>query len=72
MTIQATGRGAYQRTGLDRREFPRLSYGRRKRVAGFQKGDMVRAVVPIGRKAGTRVGRVGDPRDSFSIQERKA
>lgn len=69
LRIQATGRGAYQRTRLDKFGFPRGSLMRHKRVYGFQTGDMVRAVVPSGKKAGTHVGRVAvRARGSFNIQ----
>ncbi|SAL38950.1 HNH endonuclease [Caballeronia turbans] len=59
LSISCTGRGSYQRTGLDRCGFPRGGYlTRAKRVHGFQTGDLVRADVPFGKKAGTYVGRV--------------
>jgi hypothetical protein len=58
LTITATGRGLHARTKLDRFGFPRLRLPRQKRWFGFQTGDMVRAVVPAGKHAGTHVGRV--------------
>lgn len=58
LAIKATGRGAYQRTSLTAHGFPRGYLMRTKQVRGFQTGDMVRAVVPSGKKAGTHVGRV--------------
>ena len=54
----ATGRGSYSRTRSDAHGFPRLRLLRVKRVHGFQTGDLVRAVLPSGQKAGAYVGRV--------------
>jgi len=69
LSIKATGRGAYQRTRLDRFGFPRGTLMRAKRVAGFQTGDMIRAVIRAGKKAGTYVGRVAiRVSKSFNIQ----
>lgn len=69
LQIKATGRGAYQRTRLTRFGFPRATLMRQKCVQGFKTGDMVRAVVPKGKKAGTHVGRVAvRARGSFNIQ----
>jgi hypothetical protein len=58
LTIKATGRGSYQRTLLNKYGFPRGYLMRSKSVKGFQTGDMVRASVPKGEKAGEYVGRV--------------
>jgi 5-methylcytosine-specific restriction endonuclease McrA len=58
LTIKAMGRGSYKRTRLDRHGFPRGYLMREKSVHGFQTGDMVRAVVPTGKKQGIHVGRV--------------
>jgi 5-methylcytosine-specific restriction endonuclease McrA len=58
LVIKATGRGSYQRTRLNRFGFPRGYLMRSKRVQGFGTGDMVSAVVPKGKKAGTHIGRV--------------
>ncbi|WP_458526444.1 hypothetical protein [Onishia taeanensis] len=42
---------------------------REKRAKGFQTGDMVKAIVPTGKKAGTHVGRVAIRKSgSFNIQ----
>lgn len=72
LAIKATGRGAYQRTRLDRFGFPRGYLMRGKSVRGFATGDMVRAVVPTGKKAGTHVGRVAvRATGSFNIQTRE-
>ncbi|MEU3310217.1 RNA-guided endonuclease IscB [Nocardiopsis sp. NPDC055551] len=52
------GRGSYARTRPDKHGFPRLSLPRTKGFFGFTTGDLVRAVVPQGKKAGTHTGRV--------------
>jgi 5-methylcytosine-specific restriction endonuclease McrA len=56
--IKASGRGDYCRTKLTAHGFPRGYCLRTKSVRGFQTGDMVRAEVPKGKKAGIRVGRI--------------
>lgn len=56
--IKCTGRGQYQRTKPDRFGFPRLRLTRQKLQKGFQTGDMVKAMVPKGKKAGIHIGRV--------------
>jgi hypothetical protein len=56
--ITAYGRGAYQRTRLTKRGFPRGYLMRSKSVHGFQTGDQAKAVVPKGKKQGTYLGRV--------------
>jgi 5-methylcytosine-specific restriction endonuclease McrA len=58
IAIKATGRGRYQRTHSNRYGFPRGYLTRRKAVHGFQTGDLVKAVVKSGKKAGTYLGRV--------------
>jgi 5-methylcytosine-specific restriction endonuclease McrA len=58
LSIKATGRGSYCRTNLDRFGFPRGYLTRRKRIKGFQTGDMVRAIIEKGKHAGTWVGRI--------------
>ena len=58
LEIKATGRGAYCRTRTDASGFPRGYCTNKKRVRGFQTGDLVRATVPKGKKAGIHVGRV--------------
>ncbi|WP_144049469.1 RNA-guided endonuclease IscB [Vreelandella massiliensis] len=69
LTIKATGRGSYQRTRLTKHGFPRGVLMRQKQVHGFQTGDMVRAVVPAGKKTGTHTGRVAVRKTgSFNIQ----
>jgi 5-methylcytosine-specific restriction endonuclease McrA len=70
LAIKATGRGSYQRTRLDRFGFPRGYLMRSKRVHGFGTGDMVFAIVPKGKKAGTHTGRVAvRASGSFNIQK---
>lgn len=67
--IKATGRGAYQRTRLDAYGFPRGYLTRDERIKAFQTGDMVRADVPRGKKAGIHIGRVAvRVTGSFDVQ----
>ncbi|CAB1129539.1 protein of unknown function [Candidatus Hydrogenisulfobacillus filiaventi] len=67
--IKATGRGSYQRTRLTKHGFPRGYLMRRKSAFGFQTGDLVKAVVTTGKKAGTYRGRVAiRASGSFNIQ----
>lgn len=69
LVVKCTGRGSYQRTRLDKYGFPRGYLMRCKRVKGFQTGDVVRANVPTGKKAGLHVGRVAvRETGSFNIQ----
>ena len=69
LTLKATGRGSYQRTRLNKFGFPRGYLLRTKRVHGFGTGDVVRAEVPSGVKAGTHTGRVAiRASGSFNIQ----
>jgi 5-methylcytosine-specific restriction endonuclease McrA len=56
--MKATGRGKHQRTTPDAHGFPRLRLPRIKQVHGFQTGDLVKAMVPRGKHAGTHTGRV--------------
>jgi 5-methylcytosine-specific restriction endonuclease McrA len=58
LVIHAVGRGSRQMCRMDRYGFPRTSAKQAHRVHGFQTGDLVRAVVPQGQKAGTHPGRV--------------
>ncbi|MDN8618314.1 RNA-guided endonuclease IscB [Variovorax ginsengisoli] len=70
--VKCAGRGSYQRTRLDKFGFPRGFLMRSKRVHGFGTGDMVRAEVPKGIKAGVHVGRVAiRASGSFNIQTRR-
>ena len=69
LSIKCTGRGSYQRTRLDKHGFPRGYLMRVKRVHGFQTGDLVRADVPTGKKAGSYTGRVAvRASGSFNVQ----
>lgn len=71
LVAEATGRGGYARTRTDKQGFPRLQLPRRKRVEGIATGDLVRADVPSGKKAGAHVGRVA-VRSSGSFNIRTA
>jgi 5-methylcytosine-specific restriction endonuclease McrA len=72
LTLKAMGRGSYQRTRLDKFGFPRGYLMRSKKVHGFGTGDMVRADVPRGAKAGVHTGRVAvRATGSFNIQTHK-
>ncbi|WP_231551128.1 RNA-guided endonuclease IscB, partial [Acidithiobacillus ferrivorans] len=69
LSIKATGRGSYQRTRLTKYGFPRGYLTRSKSAFGFQTGDMVKAVVTKGKKAGIYLGRVAiRASGSFNIQ----
>ncbi|MER5622180.1 RNA-guided endonuclease IscB [Streptosporangium sp. NPDC002544] len=71
LVVKATGRGTYARTRTDRYGFPRLRLPRTKRVKGFATGDLVRAVVASGKKAGVHLGRVAvRSTGSFNITTR--
>lgn len=56
--ITATGRGFHQRTVPNKYGFPRSYRTRQKVHYGLMPWDLVRALVPKGKKAGTHVGRV--------------
>lgn len=58
LQITATGHGSRQMCRMNKYGFPRTGPKQHKCVKGFQTGDLVRAVVPAGRKAGTYVGKV--------------
>jgi 5-methylcytosine-specific restriction endonuclease McrA len=69
LTLKATGRGSYQRTRLDAYGFPRGYLTRKKRIHGFQTGDMVKASVAKGKKIGEYTGRVAvRATGSFNMQ----
>jgi 5-methylcytosine-specific restriction endonuclease McrA len=71
LQIKATGRGSYQRTRVTKDGFPRGYLTRTKSVHGFRTGDLVKAAVPSGKKAGTYIGRVAvRSSGSFNIQTR--
>lgn len=72
LVVKATGRGKYARTTVTKYGFPRGILMRAKLVHGFQTGDMVRAVVPKGKKAGVHIGRVAvRARGNFNIQTKE-
>ncbi|MBI5346844.1 MAG: hypothetical protein HZB76_06875, partial [Chlamydiae bacterium] len=58
LQITAMGRGSRQQCRMDRYGFPRTKPKEKKRVSGFQTGDLVLAKVLTGKKAGTYKGRV--------------
>ena len=58
LVAKATGRGSYARTRPDKYGFPRLHLPRVKSVYGLQTGDLVRAVVPGGKHAGSHAARI--------------
>ena len=58
LVVTATGWQFRQMCLMDKPGFPRTRAKQQSRVQGFRTGDMVRAVVPVGTKAGTHVGRV--------------
>lgn len=69
MQIKCMGRGSYQRTRLNAQGGVRGYLTRQKTHFGFQTGDMVKADVPTGKKAGKHSGRVAvRTRGSFNIQ----
>jgi hypothetical protein len=58
LAVRATGWGRRRRCNPDRFGFPRGHAGKQKAFFGLQTGDLVRAVVPKGKQAGTHDGRV--------------
>jgi len=59
LLIKAMGRGIRQMVNSDKYGFPRGTPKlRRKSFFGFQTGDMVKAVIPKGKYAGTHTGRI--------------
>ncbi len=58
LAITATGWQCRQMCLMSDAGFPRTRAKQQSRVRGFRTGDMVRAVIPKGVKAGTYVGRV--------------
>lgn len=57
-SIAATGRGSRQMCRMDKYGFPRTGPKGARAVRDFRTGDLVKAVVPAGKKAGTHLGRV--------------
>jgi 5-methylcytosine-specific restriction endonuclease McrA len=58
LLIKATGHGTRQMCGTDRYGFPLRHRPRAKTFQGWQTGDLVRAVIPSGKYAGTHTGRI--------------
>lgn len=58
LIIKANGHGTRQMCRMDKYGFPRTGPKQAKKVGGFQTGDIVKAIVPSGKKAGTYIGRV--------------
>jgi 5-methylcytosine-specific restriction endonuclease McrA len=71
LQIRCMGRGSHKRTRCTADGFPRGYLSPQKRHHGFRTGDMVRAVVPSGKRKGTHLGRVAvRATGSFNIQTR--
>ena len=69
LQISAKGRGSRQMCRMDSYGFPRTSAKSSKSVKGFQTGDIVKAIVPFGSKAGEYLGKVAvRSSGSFNIQ----
>lgn len=69
LQVKCTGRGSRCKTRLDKFGFPRTYLTRQKTAFGFKTGDMVKAIVPKGVKAGTHVGRIAIRlTGSFNVQ----
>jgi len=69
LNVSATGRGNRQMCRIDKYGFPRTSAKKQKRIQGFQTGDLVKAIVPIGKKAGIHIGKVAiRSSGNFNIQ----
>ena len=72
LLIAANGHGSRQMCRMDKYGFPRTRSKQARRVKGFQTGDLVRAVVTVGNKVGTYVGRVAVRKTgSFNITTRQ-
>lgn len=57
LTIKTTGRGCRQFCRMDKYGFPRTSAKSQKSIYGFKTGDLIKAIVPKGKKRGTYLGR---------------
>lgn len=69
LAIKAFGRGGYQRTNVNSSGAPTGFLTRKKKLFGFQTGDIVLAVVPRGKRQGTHLGRVAvRARGSFNVR----
>lgn len=58
LLITAKGHGKRQRCGTDKHGFPIRHAPAQKFFMGFQTGDLVKAVIPKGKHAGTYTGRI--------------
>lgn len=58
LLIKATGHGSRQMCRMNKYGFVRTGAKQARKVKGFQTGDIVKAVVPTGKKIGTYIGRV--------------
>jgi hypothetical protein len=58
LTVTAKGHGSRQMCLMDKYGFPRTGAKSGRLVYGFKTGDMVKAIVPAGKKQGIHVGRV--------------
>jgi hypothetical protein len=58
LLIASKGHGNRQMCRTDKHGFPRRHVPRQKQWFGFRTGDLVKEVVPIGKYAGTLVGRI--------------
>jgi len=74
LQVKAMGHGSRQMCRVDKYGFPRTkAKTRSKNVKGFQTGDIVKAIVPTGKKAGTYNGRVAvRASGSFNIKTQTA
>jgi len=69
LLIKATGRQSRQMTRPDQYGFPRTAAKISSTAYGFKTGDLVQAIVPRGKHAGTHVGRVAiRKRPSFALK----
>ncbi|MBT9166580.1 MAG: CRISPR-associated endonuclease Cas9 [Chloroflexi bacterium] len=70
LLIKAMGHGKRQRCRTDRYGFTNRHAPRAKRFMGFQTGDIVKAIVPMGNNTGVHVGRIAIRfRPSFRLNE---
>lgn len=70
LLIKAMGHGKRQRCRTDRYGFTNRHAPRAKRFMGFQTGDIVKAIVPMGKNTGMHVGRIAIRfRPSFRLNE---
>lgn len=58
LAIRAAGHGTRQMCRMDKYGFPRTSPKGARRMQGFKTGDVVKAIVPGGKRAGTHIGSV--------------